>query len=320
MNLVVRKTSGSGGENPQQTAQWTSAKDVQCAATQPKPECADTQLVTLSDVDAPCGEGDSAVTSAGAAQAARRDAVKPSPALQAYLSSLPATEDAGTNRALPKLPAVTAAPGNHNPHVQHAKPKGTNPQLSKIPSGQTSDFAMTAEQQQGPASIGATCDPIAVPNISAPVAAKACVKPTFAGHKRPAGMAGTAARTKAPAQSKPRATPSAKRPPPGKPAALTDAAPVQQGPAGAAMAPNAQQLAPGGDSAAAKAPPRKRTKAQDLDTAQVEVQVRERHAAGQLDKLSIPELKCFLKAHKQAVGGKKADLVARVAELLARAS
>ena len=176
---------------------------------------------------------------------------------------------------------------------------------------------MTAEQQQRPAHAGGTCGPIALPNTGAPAAAKACVKPTFAGHKRPAGMTRTAARTKPPAQNKPRTVPNAKRPPPEKPAAFTDTALAQQGAAGAATA---QHPAPGGDSAAAKAPPRKRTKADDLDTAQVEVKVRERHAAGQLDKLSIPELKCFLKARKQAVGGKKADLVARVAELLARAS
>jgi hypothetical protein len=66
-----------------------------------------------------------------------------------------------------------------------------------------------------------------------------------------------------------------------------------------------------------KAPPRKRTKAGDLDAAHVEAKVRAQHAAGALDKLSIPEMKVFLKARKLPLGGKKADLVARLGEALA---
>lgn len=62
---------------------------------------------------------------------------------------------------------------------------------------------------------------------------------------------------------------------------------------------------------------RKRTKADDLDAAAVEAKVRQMHSQGQLTKLTIPEMKCFLKAKKLSVGGKKAELMARVSECLA---
>ncbi len=41
------------------------------------------------------------------------------------------------------------------------------------------------------------------------------------------------------------------------------------------------------------------------------------HVAGTLEKLSIPEMKCFLKAKKLPVSGKKADLLARLMQCLA---
>lgn len=66
---------------------------------------------------------------------------------------------------------------------------------------------------------------------------------------------------------------------------------------------------------AAKAP-RKRTKAADMDLAAVEAKA---HGPGGLAKLSVPELQCLLKARKLPVGGKKADLVARVELHLAAA-
>lgn len=73
--------------------------------------------------------------------------------------------------------------------------------------------------------------------------------------------------------------------------------------------------------AAAAAPakaPRQRKKADDIDLAEVEKKIQGKFAAGKLADLSIPELKCFLKARKLPVGGKKSDLVARVEPLLAK--
>ena len=73
--------------------------------------------------------------------------------------------------------------------------------------------------------------------------------------------------------------------------------------------------------AAAAAPakaPRQRKKADDIDLAEVEKKIQDKFAAGKLADLSIPELKCFLKARKLPVGGKKSDLVARVEPLLAK--
>ena len=52
--------------------------------------------------------------------------------------------------------------------------------------------------------------------------------------------------------------------------------------------------------------PRQRKKAENIDLAVVEKKIHEKHAAGSLNDLSIPEMKCFLKAHKVPVGGKKA--------------
>lgn len=50
------------------------------------------------------------------------------------------------------------------------------------------------------------------------------------------------------------------------------------------------------------------------------MQIREKLTAGKMKDVSVPEMQCFLKAHKQAVGGKKADLEARVAALLGAAA
>ena len=73
--------------------------------------------------------------------------------------------------------------------------------------------------------------------------------------------------------------------------------------------------------AAAVAPakaPRQRKKADDIDLAEVEKKIQEKFGAGRLQDLSIPELKCFLKARKLPVGGKKSDLVARIEPLLGK--
>ena len=77
-----------------------------------------------------------------------------------------------------------------------------------------------------------------------------------------------------------------------------------------------------GLAAAAAAPskaPRQRKKADDVDLAEVEKKIHDKQAAGRLQELSIPELKCFLKARKLPVGGKKADLLARMESLLPKA-
>ena len=37
---------------------------------------------------------------------------------------------------------------------------------------------------------------------------------------------------------------------------------------------------------------------------------------GLKEKLSVPEIKCFLKAHKQTLGGKKAELLERLSTML----
>jgi hypothetical protein len=70
-----------------------------------------------------------------------------------------------------------------------------------------------------------------------------------------------------------------------------------------------------GDAAFTK-PIRNRTRAGDLDPAEVEAKILQKYAENLLEKLSIPEIKIFLKAKKLPLGGKKADLVARLGEYL----
>lgn len=49
---------------------------------------------------------------------------------------------------------------------------------------------------------------------------------------------------------------------------------------------------------------------------QVEAKVKQMSAQGLQEKLSVPEIKVFLKARKVPVGGKKADLLARLSAAL----
>ena len=49
---------------------------------------------------------------------------------------------------------------------------------------------------------------------------------------------------------------------------------------------------------------------------QVEAKVRQMWTQGLKEKLSVPEIKCFLKARKQALGGKKAELLERLSTVL----
>lgn len=70
----------------------------------------------------------------------------------------------------------------------------------------------------------------------------------------------------------------------------------------------AQDGAPTKPKAAQRAPP----KASNLDHVQIEAKVKQMWADGLPAKLSVPEIKVFLKARKQPVGGRKADLLVRL--------
>ena len=65
-----------------------------------------------------------------------------------------------------------------------------------------------------------------------------------------------------------------------------------------------------------KAAQRPRLKAADLDVAQVEAKVMQMWEDGQQSKLSVPEIKAFLKARCQLLTGKKADLLERLSSVL----
>lgn len=69
---------------------------------------------------------------------------------------------------------------------------------------------------------------------------------------------------------------------------------------------------PGLPSAAAAAPARKRVKATDLDLESVKIKA----GVQGVEALSIPELQCYLRAHKLPVGGKKVDLQQRLQTVL----
>jgi hypothetical protein len=56
----------------------------------------------------------------------------------------------------------------------------------------------------------------------------------------------------------------------------------------------------------------KRKKASDIPADEALKKVHEALTAGLLSKLSVPELKAYLKAKGKPVGGKKADLLARI--------
>lgn len=101
----------------------------------------------------------------------------------------------------------------------------------------------------------------------------------------------------------------------GEPAAAAPAAAMT---AASMTASKGAAPAPATAAAAPKAP-RQRKKAEDIDLAEVEKKFQEKQAAGRLQDVSIPELKCFLKARKLPVGGKKSDLLARVEPLLVKA-
>eukprot|EP00798_Chlamydomonas_sp_ICE-L_P023033 gene23033-30227_t len=75
---------------------------------------------------------------------------------------------------------------------------------------------------------------------------------------------------------------------------------------------------PLGETSKTVGPPRKRSKAADLDLEEVKAKAVEKHTSGKLKDLSLAEMQCFLRAHKLAVSGKKADLELRVAAILSK--
>ena len=88
---------------------------------------------------------------------------------------------------------------------------------------------------------------------------------------------------------------------------------------GAAAATAAPRCGAASIAAAAASPAKPRAarpKAAELDAAQVQAKVRELFAQDQQQKLTVPEIKCFLRAQKVPVGGNKADLLVRVHDLL----
>lgn len=66
-----------------------------------------------------------------------------------------------------------------------------------------------------------------------------------------------------------------------------------------------------------KAAERMRKKASDFDATQAEAVLRTAHAAGTLQKVSVPEMKAFLKSRGLLLGGKKAEIIERVVAALA---
>ena len=69
---------------------------------------------------------------------------------------------------------------------------------------------------------------------------------------------------------------------------------------------------------ATKPAARKRVKADELDAAVVGAKIAQKQKEGKLAELTVPEMKCFLKGRKLPVGGKKADLIARLEGCLAK--
>ncbi|KAK9810009.1 hypothetical protein WJX72_003309 [[Myrmecia] bisecta] len=224
-----------------------------------------------------------------------------------------ATRIAGSSqsKAQLKMPAFTKRPsifGSTTPAAKPAakplRPVGLNPRPAKAPAAPATKAltgnpkpptaprkrpaakAADAPQQQN---IGQPGGPIPVGSESA----MAVLSAMPAGHKTAAKAASSSM--------------------PGN-AATGASAPVQAG---------GQTAAAGGQTAAAgegQPPARKRTKVDDLEASAVEAKVVEKQAAGKLADLSIPELKCWLKARKLPLGGKKADLVQRVTGHLAPAA
>ena len=131
---------------------------------------------------------------------------------------------------------------------------------------------------------------------------KSSAVPEFQGKQQQNNEAASAARS--PGSNKARSARKRTKPPNDKAPASSN---IQEGPPRCIEGITA--TAPAADKAE---PPRKRTKPGDLDVANVLEKVASCLMSQQLQQLSVPELKCYLKAKKVACSGNKAALIARV--------
>ena len=257
------------------------------------------------------------------------DAAKPGPALQSYLETLAQAASAVDTVQRPRASCAMqqpAAPLHQTPaqvpvfgrrsatgpaHMQGLSAATTEPQEAGACMGNAAPAALATQ------AVWSAAAPEPATNASA-------ARPVFASRKRP-GMPASTAAPKPTAAKRGKEAPGARKPaasrqPMTAAAALGLAQPVTAAaPAGGIQRLPASAAPPQVPAAAAeKLPQCKRTKAGDLDATAVEAKVMAQHVARALDKLSMPEMKCALKVRKLPVGGKKADLIARLTEALER--
>ncbi|PSC72899.1 hypothetical protein C2E20_3898 [Micractinium conductrix] len=253
----------------------------------------------------------------------RRQYAPPDPKLQA------AFVEAKRLQAEAGRPAGAASATQH-PTQAAAKPAGAV----------AAKLAPLALRQAAAAAAGGSVKPAApVFKKIARAGASAAPKKAAAGAKRAAGAAKPPAAPKRPkagaaaAATAPGAAPTAQ----GVPAAAEAAAPSAAKPAAArskahattaaaaggmgaaataALASAATEAGTAAGAPAAKAPAKPRAKPAEIDLAAVTAKVQQLHAAGTLGKLTIPEMKAYLKSLRQPVGGKKGELEERVRQSL----
>jgi hypothetical protein len=221
-----------------------------------------------------------------AALAAARDAAR---------AAADAREAAEAQAGAPDAaPAAAAEPWTPPPPVIPAPPAAVPPRAPKAP----------PPPRPMPAFAGAAKAPAAVPAFAARPQAGP-LKPVFGKRAAPttAGVKASAGIAKAP-------------PKPRKPAA-PKAAVAAAGAAGAVPAAEGAAPAPA-DGDAAAAAPRKRKAAEEIDAVANDAEVARRFASGEMAKLSIPQIKAYLKAHKApgGLGGAKPALLERLTAFL----
>jgi hypothetical protein len=216
------------------------------------------------------------------------------PPVPKFLPTAPATA-ASTGTAYPPGVAAAAAPAAKVP-----LPGGKPVLKRKQPAGGGPKAAAAPAAKRAATKAGAPNAKAAKQHDAASRVPKPAVLPTGAAAAHAAEALGEA--PGGPAAAVAAALPAAPHPPASEGAA-----------AGAACGAAATKKDAGA------APKRERTKASDLDYAVVAQKVEARVAAGagSLKDVSVAELKCYLKANKLPVGGKKADLEARLAAHLA---
>ncbi|KAL4457639.1 hypothetical protein ABPG75_012504 [Micractinium tetrahymenae] len=236
-----------------------------------------------------------------------RAATAAAPAAPAFMLP-PAGSAAGITRpqlpALQRAAAAAAAGGSQKPAVPTFKKVGAAAAAGAAPK----KAAAAGQKRAGGAKAGAKP---AAPKRPKATAITAPAATSMVGGAAAAGSAGAgnlpssrpASAAAPPSTAKPQSaeTPAIPR---GKLASTA----ADAGGMGAAAA--AAAAAPGG--APAKPPPKPRAKPADVDVAAVTAKVHQMHAVGTLGKLTIPEMKAYLKSIKQPVGGKKGDLEERV--------